>query len=96
MSKHYPNEIVLHVAEEGYGGFYDPDMSWKHSQLADEAEDFNEVMDAENDTALRLSMAYNRTLNVPAEVLYDPVFQGFIDLAVRDFQLHIKRMEEEK
>ncbi len=97
MSKHYPHEIDLEVADEGYGGFYDRDMSYYLDQISDEeGTEFKELYQTELDTAARLSWAYNQTLNVPTEVLYDPVFRSWIDEAARNYQAYIVNLEKPK
>lgn len=96
MSKHYKAMIDLYVADEGYGGFYDPDMGYDFSRIAEDEDDpdYDEVFQMEIDTAARLSWAYNQTLNVPTDVLHDPVFRTWIENAARDYQRYVANLEK--
>lgn len=93
--KHFTGEIDLFVADEGYGGFYDPDLGYDLSMMADNEDvPWSEIQQIEMDTAARMSMAYNRTLNIPHDILFDPVFQTWIDNAARDYQRYIANLDK--
>jgi len=87
MTKHFNHDINLHIADEGYGTFYDPDLGYDLEVMTeDEDLDFSVIQEIENDTAARLSQSYNLLLTVPHEILFSPTFRSWILDAATHFR----------